>query len=260
MEYRLAIYNEDKYMDIKGYSNILKNNELDETKLEDIVKFTNSFYDENQLKQVLLYMGLISEKELDGYFAINFYRGKTSAVKALNYGISYKSDKDFFNYSYLLLYYLTKQNNPEFMNRFLNKYFDYLKDKSIFSDLYFINFSNNELKKYGYLPSDANDAFERFIRNYCLKKDKSGKYVVSFARLRDLAMFAIDYKKSLTVSNEKTRSEEMLNNFPKTINNNAIEMSLDHFQTMLKESPITDEQREEYEQEVMKLERKLKDN
>lgn len=247
MEYRLAIYHEDaSFTTIEGYSDYLLYDELDETSLADIINFTSRFTDEDGLKQFLMYMGL-DKSELEGNFAINFYKSKGSIPKALQYGISFKKDKKFFDYNYLLSYYIARQGNVELMDRLLERYFKPLKD--IFPDLYHINYINNCLHQYGSIPEDVeDDSLSDFINSYCIKKGKHGNKDISISRLRDLAMLAIDYERSL----EEPKQLSIFDLIEQK------KCELIHFQTLLREC-VTVEERDAYEEAIDKLERSLKD-
>lgn len=250
MEYRLTlIHNDNSFTDIDGLSTLPGFDTIDETSLKDIVKFTSSFENDIELKEFLLFNGLIDKNFLDSEFGINFYKGKNNLAKTLPYGISYKAEKKFFDFNYLLSFYLYRQQDLNFMNSFLTTYYQKLKDIPIFSDLYYIKHSYDYLYEHDYLPTEANAALESFLHKYVYQKDKNGIKQPVFSRIRELAMLAINY--------ERKRKNKKQDNIIDMIN--ELKMELLHYKDLLSNSAINDEQRDIYNKEVLKLERIIKD-
>ena len=246
--YRLSLYHDDDvYEDIKGLNNIPGFEEINDKSLKDIVKFTNKFNSERDLKETLLYTGIISKDSLASDFAINFYRGKNHQAQMLPYGISYKKDKKFFDFDYLLSFYLAKQKNSQFMSIFLSKFYQKLKDISIFSDLYYIKDCDDYYDTYGILLPEAADAMTGFLNNYCYRRDKDGIRVIDFSRIRELAMLAINFE-----NNRKKEERETIVTMIEDL-----KTELFHYKSLLQNSALTYEQTQVYENEVLKLERKI---
>lgn len=247
MKYSLVVYLKNKSHIISGYSKIPGFEHLDETKLKDIVSFTNEFETEQELICYLIETNLLPKEFFTGTIGINYYKSKTAEPKTLQYGVSFKEDKKFFDTIFLQYYFKRNLNNKNFMSAFIHKYYTYLKDVYAFSEeLKYLNYSYNCLVKENYVPEEAEEFMAKFITVYCRKKSKDGYYKADFTKIRDLAMFAINYERNfIRVPVERPiRPVE------------DIELAISHYNELL-ENSITDEEIEAYTNKLNKLEDEL---
>lgn len=247
MKYGLAIELEKEVYEINGYSNITGFKHINEEKLKSIVEFTNSFKHEQELVSYLIDEQLIPKKYFKGNIIINYYKSKNSEAKTLQYGVSFLEDKKYFDTIFLKHYYSSQLTNPLFMKLFLKKYYKYLKDISIFNEsIDYINYCYEYYKKNQIMPNYADDAVYKFIDIYCSKKSKDGFYKADFTRIRDLAMFAINYERDNVrppVERPKHTTEE-------------IELSLTHYYELLNNA-LSIEEINVYESAIYDLEKEL---
>ena len=248
MKYSLIVKLENDCYEISNYSKLPGFEYLNETKLKDIVEFTNLFEDEYELINFLIETNLIPEKYLQGTLSINYRKGKDSLPKQLQYGISFCEDKKFFDTIFLKHFYREKLKNENFMSLFVEKYYSYLKDINPFSsDLYYLRHCYEYYTMHQYLPRNAEDAMNNFIETYCRKKSKEGYYKADFTRIRDLAMFAIDYERNF---------ERPIIEKPK-YKENEIKLLINHYETLLRNESLTVEEEKIYTDALEKLELEL---
>lgn len=196
MKYCLVVNLNNEYYEIQGFSKIPGFDHLDETKIKDIVSFTNEFETEQEMICYLIETGLLPNKFFKGNLGINYYKSKNAKPKILQHGVSFKEDRKFFDTTFLQYYFAGKLNDLNFMESFITRFYSYLKDVGVFSeDLRFINYSYNCILNNNSVPSYADEAMINFVRIYCRKKGKDGYFKADFTRIRDLAMFAIQYER-----------------------------------------------------------------
>ena len=242
MKYYLVIYN-GKYQPITGFSKIPAFSRLNETALADIIKFTNHFEDSNDLKNYLIVNNLWPNASLEGEFRILAARSKTN-YHFLDYGISYKKDASLFNVDDLTQFYVKHLDDVKFMDAFLYRYYLRLKKVPIVGEnLHIINEKHADYKKTGNILMSEKTAMETFIKYYTTKKNKEGIRIENYLTLRELAMFAINYKRK----NEK--QDSTLEN----INMANIYSAIEHYRQMLDNMDF-EEGKEYYEQEISNLE------
>ena len=227
MKYSLVVYLKNKSHIVEGYSKIPGFEHIDETKLKDIVSFTNQFETEQELICYLIENNLLPKEFFKGNIGINYYKSKNAEGKTLQYGISFKEDKKFFDTIFLQYYFKGKIKNKEFMKFFTEKYYNYLKDVPIFSEeIRYLNYCYNCLVNKGTLPNEAEECMTAFITIYCRKKSKDGYYKADFTKIRDLAMFAINYEREFIrepIERPKHSIEEL-------------ELALNHYEQLLNRS------------------------
>lgn len=247
MKYSLIVYLKNKSQVIEGYSKIPGFEHLDETKLKDIVSFTNEFETEQELICYLIEEGLIGKEYFTGTIGIKYQKSKNDVGKILQYGVSFKEDKKFFDTIFLQYYFKHNLKNKTFMSAFIQKYYTYLKDVAIFRDeLRYLKYSYNCLVNSNYIPEETEEIMSTFITIYCRKKSKDGYYKADFTKIRDLAMFAINY--------EREHLREPVERPIRPVKD--IEMAIEHY-TLLLESSVLEEENEAYQNKLDRLEKEL---
>jgi len=248
MKYNLVVYVNNEYHEINGYSKISGFEHLNENKLKDIVEFTNEFESEQILICFLIDEGLLKEKYFYGNLGIHYYKGKNSKPKLLQYGISSEEDKKFFDTIFLQYYYSHNLNNPKFIELFLGKYYNYLKNVGVFEEeLNYIRYSYNQYVKYNKIPENAENYMASFVTTYCRKKSKDGYYKADFTRIRDLAMFAINYERNF-IRQPQERPKHTVND---------LEIMIDHYKNLLSNNNLNEEEQNAYNTTLSKLEKEL---
>ena len=252
MRYSLVKYNRQKVEDITGFAKRCDIPNLNENSLEDIVKFTNTFKDESELWDFLTYSGLIGPQlTQDNSLGIAYYAGKNSDPTILPYGLSFKEDKKFFNVEFLKSYFTNRVRNVDFMDYFLNKYYNRLKNVNLFAyRLQYLNDAFSHYMHYHDLPRDTMDEMRGFIKDYTLRKDKTGNYTINFTRVRELAMFAINYER-LYIRKSKPIIKD---------DSKDLDMEISHYETLLMEDNLRLEERTIYENKIKELQIIKKDN
>lgn len=247
MKYSLVVYTKNKTYTVKDYSKIPGFEHLNEDKLKDIVSFTNEFETEQDLIYYLIENNLLPNEFFEGTLGINYYKSKNAEAKTLQYGVSFKEDKKFFDIIFLQYYFKSNIKNKNFMKCFVEKYYTYLKDVKIFKEeLCYIKNYYNCLEKNMPLPSKAEENISTFITLYCRKKSKDGYYKADFARIRDLAMFAINYEKNyIRKPEEKT-----------IISVEDIKLEINHYKELLKQD-LNEEEITAYQKRLKELECEL---
>lgn len=252
MRYSLVICNGNNFTEIKNYTDTLGFYDLDETKLSSIVKFTSSFNNENELKETLLLTDLLDRKDILGTLRIAYYRGKNSDGQLLPYGLSYKRDKHYYSTPFLESYFARMLTNYEFMDTFILKYAYHLGTRLYFSEeLRYITNSYRNFKEYGFLYEQTDYYMKKFVKKYTTRKNnKTGRYVTDFTRLRELAMFAITFEE-VYVRENSTQTEDIEDTILK------IELELEHYNTLVMQEDISEEEKDHYQNKIDSLERDL---
>ena len=244
MHYGLMICMPGAYKEIAGYSKVPGFNDLDENALTDIIRFTTSFENNNELFNFLKDTNLIPENMQKGYFNIALFKGKN--VSILPYGIPYECDKKFYDINYLKFHFATHFRNLDFMYHFISEFYNPLKDVPIYrEDLKCIRDSVETYKNEGIVVTEAVSAMENFIRMYSTKKRPDGKYVINFLNMHKLVMFTSLYRKRPSELIKSPSEMEM------------IEMEIKHYQQLLDNSDLTIEQTEIYTDKINDLENEL---
>lgn len=251
MRYRLALFNKtnDLLTEITGFSKQEEFAHLDETSLKDIVAFTNSFFDEESLKEYIIGCRLLPEDKpismKDTVFGINYYKNKDSEAKLLPYGVSFSPDKKYFDLDFLKKHFVTRLADKNFSKIFIEKYYSKLRD-GIFSSsvLYDLSKISNYFQQTNQIAEEAAEKFSLAIQMYCQDKNGDGEYATSFSKLRELAMFAIDFERTYNP-----------NNFfvPRDAEDQSLLALLEHYKAILAEGNITTEQKMVYEDEINQI-------
>ncbi len=182
---------------ITGYSDYNVNS------LHDICEFTADFNNLEEIKEVLLHMGLISLEDYENNNELAIIYTYKKENKKLMYGITYTKDIKFFDVEYLRAYLLSNRNNIELMTKLCNHY---RNNPLVLGNIASIrNYINNV--KLGYQAFDIENELVDFIckiaykydnKNHCYQKDNEGNMIENTKPLRDLAMFlSYDYHKEL---------------------------------------------------------------
>lgn len=254
MKYSLVIHkNGCKTIEIKDFSILSKYENLNENTLEDIVKFTNEFSCEEELIEHLLTAGLIPKNYYNGTIGIKYYRYDNQAF-VLQYGVSYAEDAKFFDLDYLKHYYLIQLTNSTFMEEFIKKYYEKLKDKKLYAELLnYIRYSYTTYANDGYLRREESeyyqDCIKKFIKFYCTRK-VDGKYKPSIVGIRDLAMFAINFER-------KHNKKEKTNKFKNSNYQQELELEISHYQNLANEEGITQEEFDAYMEQISRIQAQI---
>ncbi len=243
MNYSLIIRKNNSIFEVVGFSQIPGYNNLQEHNLKDIVAFTSSFENKNELIEFLLNFSLIPKNYSDGNIEITYkktgtYKRGKDLPKILPFGISYSDEKDFFDINYLVKYYIEKTKDINFFKEFVNRY-SKLENVTIFANL--INYFKCVLIEYemtGKITKFLTNNIVRFIELYTHRKKDTGEYTLDFPRLRDLAMFAINY--------ERNNYEEKEVN----ISTNSLKQELKHYKSLIDDGNISEE---EYDMYIAKI-------
>lgn len=241
MKYSLAIYNDNDFVEIENYAMFLNLKSSDEHSLEGIVKFSNMFGDEDSLMAFLMHYNLIPSEFIAGKVQINAYKSKNAKPKILPYGISFCQDKKFFNTQFLQKYFSEKMTDMLFIELFIQKYYNYLKDVGAFSEeLKAIKYYYEILSKDGYLPKDAQINMSSFVLTYC------GYKKTVFSKVRELAMFAIDYERTYKRTYELGISSI-----------SDLELELDHYTAIVENGDLDDEQIDAYLRKIEGIKKEI---
>ena len=197
-KYKLVIQKKDDYNEIL-WNKIENYQGYDINKLENIIKFTGFFVEEEHLKETLLKNNLITESQYNGKLSIIYRYNKQ--IKKLHYGITYSDDLKFFDIEFLRNYLKSMKDDLDFLTKFCNHYRNsYSQGNNIVIIRNYINYINlgeycddlNELK------NSIDITIDRFINKEVFNYDeKKNETKISYKKLRDLAMFlAYDYRKN----------------------------------------------------------------
>lgn len=252
MLYDLVIYRNDcstDYINIKGF--------LNDSSLQGIVDFTNTFTNRNELLEYLFNIGVITYEYIDGVFKIHSRRGKASEPKLIPYGLSYEIEKKFFSLDYLANYYVEHIDDEDFITSFLQKYYNYLRhNPRVNSELYQISFCRTYYKQFGYYYDEHHegnisrkDAMRNFVYKYAQRTSK-GQNVINILTLRDLAMFAINYNRDKTQNNPEVSMDNKENS-------HSIKDEIRHYKQLLSELSPFDEAYEIYQNKIEELEQEI---
>ena len=239
MKYYLIYTDGFNFDKIIGFSKFIDLS-INENKLNDIVQFTNTFKNYQELLEFLYYNGLIPD--MNGKINIGYKSKKDSSLKILPFGLSFKGDAKFFDFNYLSNYYINHMTDEKFMNNFLNRYYNYLKNTPNVGT-FITNIKNNYeiyLEKH-IQPLGCHIEMRYFLNNYTYKKYKNS-YKRDFTKLRDLAMFAINYSRQ----KEIIRQDDL--------NDREIILQIKHLKELLQQENLDEEVIETYENKINYLE------
>ncbi len=237
MKYCLVHITSDNIKEIHGYGT-LEEKKYRESNLQDIVNFTSNFTNEEELIIYLYYHNLINS--LNGTIRIA-YITKNAPLKILNDGLSFKKDIEYFNLDKLTTFYVNHLTDKNFMNEFINKFYYRLKNKNYFS--YIIEKIKDNYDEYilsGILPLESNLYMSDFLKQYIIKKDKKG-WQKDFTKLRELAMFAINYRHKNDIKNSKEQDIETAS-------------LINHYYYLIQNNNLTEEEMKAYEEAIKDLE------
>ena len=194
MRYGLMISMPGKTKEIMGYSKVPGFDNLNENALTDIIRFTTSFKNHTELINFLKDTELLPEKYQNGYLNIAIFKGKNE-ISFLPYGIPFECDKKFYSINYLKFHLTMAFRNINFMEHFISEFYDSLKDVPIYrEDLRRIRDGFEIFKKEKVVMNDAITSIENFVRIYCTRKNKEGKYEINFLNMHKLVMFTSLYR------------------------------------------------------------------
>ena len=221
MRYGLMICLPGASKEIIGYSKVPGFDNLNENALSDIVRFTTSFKNHNDLINFLKDADLLPKEYQNGYLNIALFNGKNDPV-LLSYGIPYENDKKFYNIDTLKFSFSMRFRNLNFMKHFISEFYDYLKDVPIYrEDLRQIRNGVETYQKEKWIDTKAVSSMENFVRMYCTKKNAEGKIVINFLNMHKLVMFSSLFRKN---------PNELINN-PSELE--AIKMQIKNYQDLI---------------------------
>lgn len=247
MRYSLIVYKDNNTYEIKDYSKYIGFKEIKENTLEGIINFTNIFTSKEDLTDFLIEFSLIPKEYINGTFHIGYRNKKSNTIKLLQYGISFNEDIKFFEPDFLINYFIQNITTLEFMELFFKKYYDYLKNVSAFAEeLNFINYAYNIYLNENQIFLEYQKAMRKFVSKYLKTKDSKGNYKYSISKIRDLAMFTINYERTFV----RSKNNE-LNDDNKTLE--YLKNQLSHYENLVNDEGITIEEYEAYIYEIEKL-------
>lgn len=168
--------------------------------LKDIITFTSSFIDEDDLKNELLHYGLMDIDNINKKLkTIYNYNHKT---KTLMYGLTYRDDLRFFNEKYLKSYLKNNKDNLDLLetlcNHYRNSYNQGNNIQSIRNNILFVKGYNSDVYNDVYKDdfTEMNKEFDSVINNFVEREiyryDVDLKMrKLQYKKLRDLAMFLV---------------------------------------------------------------------
>lgn len=204
--------------------------------LRSFVEFAWKFQDEDCLKEYLYYKGLIDS--LNGHFSLGYYKGGN--VRILPYSLAYAKDKKYFDINKLLDYYNSHLTDKKFMDQFIDKFVTPLKNTpklgTVLTAIYedYQSFLNTNL-----ISNDIHTLMNNFILNYVNVRTNEG-IKESFTRLRELAMFVIQFKNS-NEENNTIKNEE------------SIKLQIEHYKELLSDESLEPEVKEAYTEALKDL-------
>ncbi len=238
MKYYLIYTDGPNFGKITGFSKFVAM-PIDENKLSDIVKFTNTFKNYQELLDFLYYNGLIPS--MNYKLNIAYINGKNGILHILPFGISFKNEAKYFDIKHLNNYLVNHMGDENFMNAFLDRYYSYLRNTPNVG-----TFIKNIKRNYEYfltshlMPLDSRLDMEDFLTNYTIKKSNNTTKR-EFAKLRDVAMFVIDYQRRKEKKNNRGNNEELIR-------------QIKHLKELLKDEYLSKEVSESYEAKISNLE------
>lgn len=216
--------------------------DLNPHRLEDIVKFTNSFKDEVELTTFLKYFGALERNNDNLTYGIYRKKPKEDKMTKLQLGISFADDAKYFEVDTLVRYISTNIGYPSFFKDFVNRYYSIYKAKKDelpkIHPLHYLPGIYSAYRHYieqGYFYNDTRELVSDFVR----------KYSRDFTGLRDLAMFAINDNR------KKNGYETNLDTIAR------IREELEYYKGLLSDGDVTMEQQEAYESHVERLENEI---
>lgn len=241
MVYRLVLYN-DKVVKSINFSKVPGFESLANYGLQNIINFTNSFNDGYEIIDTLYNFHIISKEDTTMNLGISAINGKNQ--KILPYGISVNVESEYFYPINLKGYLCTHIKDINFMNAFINRYYSMLNDdRFIWESIRYIKYAFDYYCNNHNLPEDTYNYISDFIEYFCYYHSKNHRNY-KFSNIRDLAMFIINYERNL--------NNEALNQEEKEVANNIA-----MYQSYIDEGNITDEDALAYEEEIIRLERRL---
>lgn len=164
-------------------------NDLNNNRLEDIIKFTGVFKNEDELRNYLKHYKLINT---DKPLKIKYrYAHKD---KTLIHGITYRDDIKFINVRNIESFLVNNRYNTNFLDNLCRHYRNsYNNNGNIFAIRNYIcvlNEKQEAMDDARQIVYEFDAAILDFVKKECYKYDsKTGKYNISFKNLRDLGMF-----------------------------------------------------------------------
>lgn len=241
MVYRLVLFN-DKVVKNINFSKVPGFESLANYGLQNIINFTNSFNDGYEILDTLYNFHIISKEDTTMNLGIAAIDGEKQRI--LPYGISVNIESEYFYPINLKGYLWANITNINFMKAFINRYYDTLKDdKYVWESIRYLKYAFDYYCNNHTLPEDTNNYISDFIEYFCYYHSRNHRNY-KFGNIRDLAMFIINYER--TLNNKKLNQEEK-----------EITSSIAMYQSYIDEGNITDEDMLAYEEEIIRLERRL---
>lgn len=235
---------------------IIKFNEKNNYDLKEILKFTTSFKNEEELTDYLLINCLIPTDYFDGTYEIVSYSNENlnKAIEKVVSNIAFFNDIEYiqniinkyyfnpgtfnfensiFNIDNLIKYYQIKIKDKDFIKEFIKfmkrdmKLYSikfYKKELDILT--YYVNHKKDEdfeftvdndfVEEIDY-PNDLELTMDYLISKFCTTKKQNGnKYIDNIRRINDLVMFAIKYENKHRPSQKNKYKPKKENNYTDT--------------------------------------------
>ncbi|MBE6157001.1 MAG: hypothetical protein E7161_04600 [Firmicutes bacterium] len=256
MQYDLVFYfdeNGHEYIPIKGFSN--------DSSLKGIIEFCSLFDNYNDLVSFLYSTGYISDLSQNGVFKIHSRVSAESKPKVFARGITYASEKHFFELSFLEDYYIRNMHNPDFMQPLLDTNFNFIlgRLRTGQEHLYYIRHILGLGSQYSfYTEHDSPNldvSMRNFIRCFSARKNNHGQSVINYSNLMIIARLAINYERQKNGYNPNEPSID----FSAQINkdNETIKNEIAHYKDLLREIDPTSEEYTYYLNKIKQLEAQL---
>lgn len=167
----------------------------------------------NSLKNIIQHTTSITKDELLKSIPYQYQDGIIKIIVQSNdkvikyYPVPFKENKMFFDINYLIQFTILHIKDKDYMNYFINKYYNDLKDIKYFNIINIIYEEYNNYLNNNILSNKLIKSIETFIIIYSNK---------SYNSLFDLAMFNIRY-------NDNDLIQYMINHYESLINDSTLE-------------------------------------
>lgn len=248
MKYCLAIYeSKNSFEGIHLYSLLEGYENLKEENLQDILKFTEEFVDENSLKYFLVDADLLPLDKISWHIGILKYDNKNEEMKLFLRSVPFNSEKSFFDIENVKKYILDNFSNRYFMGNFfkfcysekldynpaLNSKLEFLKEN------YEIALNDFAIEKL-YLSTLKN-----FLDIYLNVSKQNNEIKFSQSKLAKLAMFAINFERQIT------NNEIILNETDPYMQ--GLYLQMQHYNELINSDTLISEEKVLFINEVKKI-------
>ena len=229
MKYSLIIEKNGEIYPIDNIELLSDDDNFNEHNLSDLISLLHNYESEEDFITNLLYYSLIPRELIDGNIGIYKMGYKN---KVLSYGVSYKKHRSLYDVAIIKNYFINYLKYPHFLEEFCHDFYDKLKTVGVFSDdLSIIRNAYIDLENEIDVKSETRQAIEHFIDVYTTEK-KNNKYVRKLSRVRNLAMFIVNYER-------KYLNKEDYNKYKDPFYVKKLEQVIEHYKLYIKEDGIS---------------------